>query len=240
MVNDGLFESGAAMEPTRVTATDQVGMWSAIVVSALFLSFGVLLVIDFAVPTSTLSFAVCLLAAPFFVALMASIYEHAEASRRIWGLLGLAFAAVYAVLVGITYYLQLTVVGADGAGLSVEASRLLAFAPGSATFAIDMLGYAFMTLATLVAAPVFAGSGPERVIRRWFIVHGLLVVPTVLAPMLMGAPSGAGESGGVGNLILVGWVLVFVPMAVLVALHFRRRLHDAAPLVPGALRPSTS
>jgi hypothetical protein len=218
------------------SAVDGIGMWSAALVAGLFLVFGILLVIDFLVPTSLYSFAVCLVAAPLFVAMMASIYERAAPARRIWGLLGLAFAIVYAVLVGITYYLQLAVVGADGTGLSAEAARLLAFAPGSATFAIDMLGYAFMTLATLAAAPVFAGVGLERVIRRWFVVHGLLVVPTVLAPLMMPAPSG--EPDRIGNLILVGWTLVFVPMAVLVALHFRRRLQGAAAVAPAALQPT--
>lgn len=226
------------MSTSTRSAVDSVGMWSAAGVSGLFLAFGALLLIDFWRPTSLLSFAVCLAAAPLFVAMMASIYEHAAPARRIWGLLGLAFAVVYAVLVGITYYLQLTVVGADGTGLSAEAARLLAFAPGSATFAIDMLGYAFMTLATLSAAPVFAGVGLERVIRRWFVVHGLLFVPTVLAPLMM--PAASGEPDQIGNLILIGWTLVFVPMAVLVALHFRRRLQGVAAVAPAALRPSPS
>jgi hypothetical protein len=88
-------------------------------------------------------------------------------------------------MVTTTYYLQLAVV-LPGEGRIPEAVfPLLVFTPGSALFALDMLGYGFMTLATLAASPVFVGAGLERWLRAWFIAHGLLGVPTLLAPILM-------------------------------------------------------
>jgi hypothetical protein len=157
-------------------------MWAAIAVSVLVAAFGVSLVAGFWAATLMASFVVALLLAPAFVAMMVAIAVHASPERRVWGQLGATFAAIYAVMVTITYYLQLTVVRTGDGRFSAEALRLLEFSPGSALFALDMLGYGFMTLATLAAAPVFVGPGLARWLRIWFFAHGLLVVPTPSCP----------------------------------------------------------
>jgi hypothetical protein len=62
------------------------------------------------------------------------------------------------------------------------------------------------------------------------------VVPTVLAPVIM-TPA-ADTSSKVGNLVLIGWVVIFVPLASLVALHFGRAQRQVAPGVPGEREPA--
>ncbi|MDI6719857.1 MAG: hypothetical protein QMD46_09635 [Methanomicrobiales archaeon] len=49
--------------------------------------------------------------------------------------------------------------------------------------AMDALGYAFMSVSTLVAAPVFVGGGLLRWTRRALIANGLLafLYPILLA-----------------------------------------------------------
>jgi hypothetical protein len=42
-------------------------------------------------------------------------------------------------------------------------------------YAVDILGYSFMSAATLFAANVFNGRGPERVARTFLIANGLLL-----------------------------------------------------------------
>lgn len=79
-----------------------------------------------------------------------------------WSLIGLCFAVAYSVLVAITYFTQLTVVRSNVEALAEGALRLIEFSPGSWVFALDMLGYSFLILATLAAAPVFRGNGLER------------------------------------------------------------------------------
>ncbi len=202
-------------------ATDAVGFWSAVTVSLLVAAFGALLVFGFWLETLEASFVVCLVLAPAIVAMMASIHRRTSGERQVWSLIGLCFAVAYSVLVTITYFTQLTVVRSNAAGLTEDALRLIEFAPGSWTFALDMLGYAFMTLATLAAAPAFGGSGLERWLRIWFIVHGSLVVPTLLTPALIG-PSD--EANQVGSLALIAWSALFLPLSVMVAVWFRRQL----------------
>lgn len=197
-------------------------------VFALVAAFGSSLVVGFWADTLTVSFSAAMLLAPAFVAMMVSIALQAAPEKRVWGQLGAAFATIYAVMVTITYYLQLAVVRSGDGGPSAEVLQLLEFSPGSALFAVDMLGYGFMTLATLASAPVFVGSGLNRWLRLWFTAHGLMVVPTLLAPLMMGGGA-AGESDAIGSLVLIGWSVFFLPLAGLVVIHFRRQLREPPP-----------
>jgi hypothetical protein len=47
-------------------------------------------------------------------------------------------------------------------------------------YAVDMLGYSFMSVSTLFAAQVFTGRGLERIARFWLTANGLLIPFLVL------------------------------------------------------------
>ena len=49
-------------------------------------------------------------------------------------------------------------------------------------YAVDILGYSFMSVATLFAAGVFTDSGTERV-ARWFLVCNGLLLPFIALQM---------------------------------------------------------
>jgi hypothetical protein len=211
------------------------GQWAATLVAVLVAAFGASLLIgllfeDLAAGGLTASFVASFLLAPAFVAMMVSISVGASASVRVWGQLGVALASIYAVLVTTVYYLQLTIVPGATETYSAEVVTLLTFAPGAPLFAIDMLGYGFMTLATLAAAWVFVGAGINAWIRRWFVAHGVLGVPTLLAPVLFTGQPGSG-SDQLGSLVLIGWSLFFLPVAVLVAVRFARLAGQPSTLV---------
>lgn len=98
------------------------------------------------------------------------------------------------------------------------------FLPGTPLFAQDMLGYAFMTAATLSAAPVFAGGKLESWIKWLFIFHAILFLPAIVIPAI---PMPVNEAGtGVGNLIgryaNMVWCLYFGAATTLVTLLFKR------------------
>jgi hypothetical protein len=214
-------------------------MWSAVAVFSLVAAFGASLVVGFWAEALSVSFAAAMLLAPAFVAMMVSIALQAAPEKRVWGQLGAAFAAIYAVMVTITYYLQLAVVRNADAQLSGEILRLLEFTPGSALFAVDMLGYGFMTLATFASAPVFLGTGLNRWLRWWFVAHGLMVVPTLLAPLTMGGGA-AGGSDVIGSLVLIGWSVFFLPLAAMVVAYFRRQLRQPLATSESRSRPQPS
>lgn len=147
-----------------------------------------------------------------FVALMVSVHYHADVQNRIWSHVAVAFATMYATLIGLVYYVQLTFVLPRLARGDTEAIQLLLFEPfDSFLYAVDMLGYSLMSLSTLFAAAVFRTEGFQKWIRWALIANGCLIPFLALQmyypPLIWG-----------GSL----WALTFPASTWLLAIHFRR------------------
>jgi hypothetical protein len=111
-----------------------------------------------------------------FLLLTVSIHYAAPVERKIWSHAGVVFATIYTALISINYFVQLTLVVPHLVRGEVESIRPFLFIPfDSFIYAVDILGYSFMSLSTLFAAFVFTGSGLERTARRFLIANGLLV-----------------------------------------------------------------
>ena len=111
-----------------------------------------------------------------FLVLVVAIQEVTPPERRVWSQSALAFATAYAVLISTVYFVQLTLVAprlASGRMAGLEPFRFVPF--DSFLYAVDILGYSFMSVATLFAARVFRGEGVERVVRRFLTANGLLL-----------------------------------------------------------------
>jgi hypothetical protein len=111
-----------------------------------------------------------------FLVLMVSVHQVAPPERRVWSHCALAFATVYTVLISINYFVQLTWVAprlARGQTRGIEAFLFRPF--DSFLYSVDILGYTFMSLATLFAANVFKGRRLERVARTFLIANGSLI-----------------------------------------------------------------
>lgn len=117
-----------------------------------------------------------LLLGPSFLVLVVSIHQIAPLDKRVWSHVAVVFATVYAVLISLVYFVQLTLVAprlASGRIAGVEAFVFVPF--DSFLYAVDILGYCFMNMATLFAAPVFTGSGLYRAVRFFLTANGLLL-----------------------------------------------------------------
>ena len=111
-----------------------------------------------------------------FLLLVVSIHQLAAPGRRIWSHAAIAFATAYAVLISTVYFVQLTLVAPRLAKGRIEGIEPFVFVPfDSFLYAVDILGYSFMSVATLCAARVFMGSGLHRVIRLFLTANGLLL-----------------------------------------------------------------
>ena len=111
-----------------------------------------------------------------FLVLMICVMQAATRERRVWGHIAVAFATAYAVLISIVYYVQLTLVGPRMARGAMEGIEVFRFVPfDSFLYAVDILGYSFMSVATLFAARVFTGEGLQTVARRFLTANGLLL-----------------------------------------------------------------
>lgn len=111
-----------------------------------------------------------------FLVLLVSIHQAAPPDRKVWSQAALAFGTVYAVLISLTYFVQLTFVGPRIAAGRTEGIEVLLFEPfDSFLYSVDLLGYSFMSVATLFASQVLTGGGLERAARRFLIANGLLL-----------------------------------------------------------------
>ncbi len=172
-------------------ATKALGFWSAILATVLSLAYDVGQIAEWlgwlgsrGGPHSTSSplglvvlLTPSLLLGPSFLALMIGVHQLAPRDRKVWSHTAVAFATVYATLICLVYFVQLTLVTrrlALGRMADIEVLRFVPF--DSFLYSVDLLGYSFMSLATFFAAMVFTGSGLER-IARLFLLANSMVLP---------------------------------------------------------------
>jgi hypothetical protein len=126
-----------------------------------------------------------LLLVPSFVALLVSIPYSVPAEKKIWSHVAVALACIYAPLCSVVYVVELSVVQPLVLRGQADQAALLTLAqdgtqPNTVLTVVDGLGYGFMSLACLFAAPALGGSRLERWIRWLFVATGVLGVPSML------------------------------------------------------------
>jgi hypothetical protein len=142
-----------------------------------------------------------------FVLLAAALHCLAPPERRVLSLAAFAFAILYAALTGLVYYVQLTFVAPRLAAGDAAEIALLLFRPyQSFLFAIDLLGYSFMSLSTLLGAFALPRGRSATAARRAMIANGLLL-PFLAFQMLL------------PGLIWIAalWAVTFPAMTILIA-----------------------
>jgi hypothetical protein len=199
----------------------RLGFWSAALTAVFgiwFIIGGVLGMVAALPPPwdVALPIAPSLLLAPVFVVMMVALHYAAPEDKRVWSHIGIVFAVLYAALVSIVYVTWLFVV--EPHVLRGEADQVapFLFAPGSFAQMVDGLGYTFMGLATLFAAPVFAGRGLAAWLRGLFFANGALSALVFIAYVVYSTALGA------------PWALVFPAVPILLAVYFRRAGRDTA------------
>lgn len=116
------------------------------------------------------SFLLVLANIPFFV----SLFFYAKEPVRPFALAGLIFGAFYAVCSGINYFVQLTIVPQNiRLGQLSTVSLLSMHIKGSLAFALDNLGYTFLSVSFLFFSAIFTLRGLQGTIKTAFIVYGI-------------------------------------------------------------------
>jgi len=182
-------------------ATRTVGFWSAVLATVFSLIYVVAQLAEWAgwlgstggPESSSTPLGIVVLLTPSillgssFLVLLASIHQAAAPEKRVWSQTALAFGTVYAVLISMTYFVQLTLVGPRIAEGRTEGIEMLLFVPfDSFLYSVDLLGYSFMSAATLFAAPVFERRGLEGT-ARWFLIANGLLIPFLVGQLYVNA-----------------------------------------------------
>ena len=151
----------------------ECGFWSAATATLLVLVAGITATASIQ-PLATL---VGFLLTPSFLVVMACIHAYASNERKVFSLIGLSFAVIYATLISVNYFIQLTYVRQS----AFDVSMFDMTNPQSMMWVIEILGYFFMGLSTLFAAPVFASGKTESLVKWLFTANGVLGILTPVA-----------------------------------------------------------
>jgi hypothetical protein len=213
------------MTPAAST-TRTLGFWSAVAATACAIAYDVGQIAEWLgwlgsaggpESSSTPLGIVVLLTPSFFLGssfllMIVAVHDAAPPERKVWSRAAMVFATVYATMISINYYVQLAWVGPRLASGRIAGMEPFLFTPfDSFLYAVDILGYAFMCVSTLLLAGVFAGPGLERRARWWLVANGVLF-PFLLLQMYWHWMIWCAAA----------WAVTFPASTWLIALWFRR------------------
>jgi hypothetical protein len=185
----------------------QLGFWSAATATLLVALAGITATASIQPLATVLGF---LLTSSFLV-VMACIHSYASDEMKVFSLVGLSFAIIYATLISVNYFIQLTFVRQTTFDVSIFDMTNT----HSMMWVIEVLGYFFMGLSTLFAAPVFGSGRIESMIKWLFVANGILGILT---------PIGYALDLPIEILLggLIVWDIVMPISTALLAYSFRR------------------
>lgn len=190
----------------------------SVIVTVAVVLFAVCLIIDFLFG----SYLVCMVLPIGYIMMAAGLHGESCESRRVAANTGMAFAAVYAVLVFLVYFAQVTSVRLGGLG--EQAQDILDFQRGGLLFSYDLLGYGMMALSTFfMGLSVQADSRADRWMKALMMIHGVFFFGCFIMPMtgvFLGMSDGRTNTGSVAA--LVAWCAYFLPIGILACRHFGR------------------
>jgi len=122
-----------------------------------------------------------LLLGPAFLIMVVALHQTTPEPKRVFTLIAIAFATIYATLNCSIYFVQLTFVAPRMVQGNTADIKLLLFVPyKSVLFAADLLGYSFMSASTLFAAFGLPATRSARMARMALIGNGLLILALAL------------------------------------------------------------
>ena len=128
------------------------------------------------------SYLVCMLLPLGFILMAAGFQQESDKDRKVAANAGLAFAAVYAVLILLVYFAQNTTVRLEP--LSDQAVRVLDYSKGGLLFNYDLLGYGMMALSTFfIGLSMEAETKADKWLRGLMLVHGIFFISCVFMPL---------------------------------------------------------
>ena len=188
---------------------------AAIVTATVFL-FAVCMIVGFLFG----SYLVCMLLPIGYIMMAAGFQQECPAERRVAANVGLILAAIYAVLILLVYFAQITSVRLDG--LNEPALRILDYQRGGLMFNYDLLGYGMMALSTFfMGLSMKAERRADSWLRGLMLLHGIFFIGCFVMPMTGAFTAMAdGEAGNGGTIALLFWCAYFFPIGVLAFRHF--------------------
>jgi hypothetical protein len=148
------------------TLVSRIGFWSAILVTIFLAISGITSSASIYLVSNISGFILT----SIFLIVITCIYYSAPDDKKILGQIGLSFAIIYATMISMNYFIQLTFVKFGAFNTDIFSITN----PQSMMMTIEVLGYFFMGLSTLFIAPIFQSGRLEKLIRWLFVFNGIL------------------------------------------------------------------
>ncbi|MEL7571110.1 MAG: hypothetical protein AAGU14_11215 [Eubacteriaceae bacterium] len=155
-----------------------------------------------------------------FVPLICSFASVCQKEKRAAALTAVAFSSVYALLIAVVYFAQLTAV--HFSQLSQQASLILNYSKFGLFFFYDLMGYGFMAFSTFfIGLTIKPQKKSEKWLKGLLLIHGVFAIACILIPLL--GIFNADMPGGdlIGTLILEFWCAYFIPLCLLSFKYFK-------------------
>ena len=191
----------------------------AVIVAVTVFLFAVCLIFDFLFG----SYLVCMFLPIGYIMMVAGFHDECCEERRVSANIGLVFSAIYAVLIFLVYFAQITSVRLED--LNEQAIRILNYQRGGLLFNYDLLGYGMMALSTFfIGLSIKADSSSDKWLKCLMMIHGIFFIGCFVMPMTGVFTSMAtGETGNGGTIALVAWCAYFLPIGILAYRHFGKK-----------------
>lgn len=188
----------------------------SLIVSITVAVFAVCMLIDF----NFGSYFICMILPIGFIMMTTGFYNESESSKKVAAMNGVIFAAVYAVLIVIVYFAQITTVRLES--LTEQAAQILDYKKGGLIFNYDLLGYGFMALSTFFTGlTIEAKLKADKVLKWLMLMHGIFFLVCLIMPITGVLRQTADADAGKGGVIaLECWCAYFIPVGVLSYIHF--------------------
>lgn len=191
----------------------------SIIVMVSVLIFAICMVIPF----NFGSYFVCMLLPIGYIMMVAGFASESDNEHRVASMIGLIFAAVYAVLIFIVYFAQTTAVRLDSLG--EQATQILDYSKGGLFFSYDLLGYGMMALSTFFSGlTISVKSKGDKWLKYLMMIHGVFFFGCFIMPMTgVFSSMASGDSSIGGVIVLEFWCAYFMPIGILSCLHFSKK-----------------
>lgn len=188
----------------------KIGMGSSIInaVSVFIFAVSMLLSLDY------LSYLSSMFIAISFIPIVCTHTYYSSSDRKSAGYTAVAFSAIYATIILIIYFTQLTAV--YHGELSTDALDIMDYQRFGLFFSLNLFGYGMMALSTFFIGLLIENSSKKhRWLRNLLLIHGIFFISGLIVPMLGVFNAETQGADWMGILILLLWSIYFIPIGIL-------------------------
>ena len=196
----------------------KIGIYSSVINVCAVIGFALFMLVgsDFG------SYLVCMFIAFSFVPMMCAFSSYTTPDNKVLGYTSMIFSGIYAVMILLVYFAQVTAVRLDG--LSGQAMHIINYSKFGLFFSYDLLGYGLMALSTFFAGLTIV---PKTKLDKWLrwllVIHGVFFISCLIIPMLGLFSAEMQGANWIGIAVLEFWCVYFIPVDVLSFLHFKSK-----------------